>query len=359
MRASIALIEEYSFTQESASLGVSGLAEAARLMERLGFDEILSSETAGHDPFFPLLIAAEHTQDVGLVTGIAVAFPRSPMVTAQMAWDLQRLSAGRFQLGLGAQVKGHNERRYGVPWTGPPGPRMREYVLCLQAIFETFQNPQTPRFFEGEHFQFTMAPEVFMAKPIEHPRIPINVAALNPYMCRLGGELCDGVFAHPVCTPRYVEEVMLPAIEAGASKSGRRLQDINVIGSPIIVTGRNQQELDEEMKLLKRRVAFYGSTRTYHPVLEVHGWREVGEELHALSLQNRWKEMTDLIPDEMAAEFGIVGPVDEIGPMLAQRWGGILSTINFPTDFPRESKEDQACVESILSEVHQAGSSPA
>ena len=152
---------------------------------------------------------------------------------------------------------------------------------------------------------------------------------------------------------------MLPAIEAGASKSGRRLQDINVIGSPIIVTGRNQQELDEEMKLLKRRVAFYGSTRTYHPVLEVHGWREVGEELHALSLQNRWKEMTDLIPDEMAAEFGIVGPVDEIGPMLAQRWGGILSTINFPTDFPRESKEDQACVESILSEVHQAGSSPA
>ena len=359
MRASIALIEEYSFTQESASLGVSGLAESARLMESLGFDEILSSETAGHDPFFPLLIAAEHTHRVDLVTGIAVAFPRSPMVTAQMAWDLQRLSGGRFQLGLGAQVKGHNERRYGVPWTGPPGPRMREYVLCLQAIFETFQNPDSPRFFEGEHFRFSMAPEVFMAKPIDHPRIPINVAALNPYMCRLGGELCDGVFAHPVCTPRYVEEIMLPAIEEGALKSGRSLGEINVIGSPIIVTGRNQQELDEELRLLKRRVAFYGSTRTYHPVLEVHGWRAVGEELHALSLENRWKEMTDLIPDEMAAEFGIVGRVDEIGSMLAERWGGILSTINFPTDFPRQSEEDQACVEAILATVHGVGSSGA
>ena len=351
MRASIALIEEYVFTQESSSLGVSGLASAARLMEDLGFDEILSSETAGHDPFFPLLIAAEHTKRISLATGIAVAFPRSPMVTAQMAWDLQRLSSGRFQLGLGAQVKGHNERRYGTPWPGPPGPRMREYVLCLKAIFETFQNPEAPRFFEGEHFRFLMAPEVFMAKPIETPQIPINVAALNPYMCRLGGELCEGVFAHPVCTPRYVEQVMLPAIEEGAVKNGRSLGEINVIGSPIIVTGRNQRELDEEMRLLKRRVAFYGSTRTYHPVLEVHGWLEVGKQLHALSLQNRWEEMTDLVPDEMALEFGIVGRLEEIGPMLADRWGGILSTINFPTDFPRRTEEDQALVREILAAI--------
>jgi len=348
MKISIALIEEYSFTRESSSLGIEGLAKAARLMEELGFDEIISSETAGHDPFFPLLVAAEHTQRVDLSTGIAVSFPRSPMVTAQMAWDLQRLSQGRFHLGLGAQVKGHNERRYGTPWTGPPGPRMREYVLCLQAIFETFQNPNEPSFFEGEHYRFSMAPEVFMAKPIEHPHVPIHVAALNPYMCRLGGELCDGVFAHPVCTPKYVREVIRPAIDEGARKAGRKLSDINVIGSPIIVTGRNQAELDQEMKLLKRRVAFYGSTRTYHPVLEVHGWREIGETLHGMSLENRWKEMTDLIPDEMAIEFGTIGLLDEIGPMLAERWGGALSTINFPTDFPRESEEDQRYVREIL-----------
>jgi probable F420-dependent oxidoreductase len=354
VRVRIALIEGYSFTREPVSLGIPGIAAAARRLEDLGFDGILSAETAGHDPFFPLLVAAEHTRRVELATGVAVAFPRSPMVVAQMAWDLQRFSQGRFRLGLGTQVKGHNERRYGTPWTGPPGPRMREYVQCLRAIFETFQNREEPRSFEGEHYRFSMLPPVFSPEPIEHPQIPIQVAAVNPYMSRLGGELCDGVFAHPICTGKYMRERLLPEVAAGARKAGRDPSEIEVIGAPVIVTGRDAAELEEEKKLLRRRVAFYASTRTYHPVFEIHGWKELGTRLHAMSLENRWKEMSDLVPDEMAEEFATIGLIDEIGPKLKQRWGGLLSTLSLPTDFPLSTPEDERRMREILELLQDA-----
>lgn len=341
MKVGIALIESYSFSRDPASLGIRGLAKAARRLEDLGFDGIISSETAGHDPFFPLLVAAEHTERVSLSTGVAVAFPRSPMVVSQMAWDLQRFSGGRFRLGLGTQVKGHNERRYGVPWTAPPGPRMREYVECLRAIFHTFQNRKDPHHFEGQHYRFTMLPPVFSPPSIEHPYIPIHLAAVNPYMSRLGGELADGVFAHPVCTAKYIRERMLPVVERGARKGGKSVSDVDIIGAPIIVTARDAAEMQKERQLLKRRVAFYASTRTYHPVFEVHGWNELGMRLHAMSLENRWDDMVKLIPDEMAEEFATIGPLEEIGARLRERWEGILTTINLPTDFPLGSPDDE------------------
>ncbi len=334
MRVGIALIEGYSFSREPVHLGIGGIANAARKIEELGFDGILTSETAGHDPFFPLLVAAEHTERVSLSTGVAISFPRSPMVVAQMAWDLQRFSNGRFQLGLGTQVKGHNERRYGVPWTAPPGPRMRDYVLCLKAIFETFQNREQPRYFSGEHYKFTMLPPVFSPGPIEHPHIP--------------------VFAHPICTARYMREVMLPTVEAGAHKAGRSVSEIEIIGAPVIVTGRNAAELEAEKRLLKQRVAFYASTRTYHPVFEIHGWHELGLKLHQMSLENRWQEMTELIPDEMAEEFATIGSLDEIGPKLKERWDGILSTINLPTDLPRATPEDEKQVREIVQTLQRS-----
>lgn len=352
MEVGIALIEGYSFSREQTTLGISGLGAAAKRLEDLGFDMIISSETAGHDPFFPLLIAAGHTQRVTLATGIAVAFPRSPMVTAQMAWDLQRLSQGRFRLGLGTQVKGHNERRYATHWTAAPGPRMREYLQCLQAIFRTFQDNAHPTYFEGEHYRYTMSPPVFTAAPIDHPHIPIDLAAVNPYMSALGGELGDGVFAHPVCTARYIREVMLPEIEKGASRSGRSLADIAIIGAPIIVTGRNAEELARERQLLKRRVAFYASTRTYSAIFEVHGWAELGRELHALSIENRWDEMVTRIPDEMAEEFATVGYLDEIGDKLAERWGGLLTTLNLPTDFPLRTPDEERQAGDLIARLH-------
>jgi len=354
MKVGIALIEGYSFSREQTMLGIAGLAAAARRLEDLGFDMIISSETAGHDPFFPLLIAAEHTQRVSLATGIAVAFPRSPMVTAQMAWDLQRLSHGRFRLGLGTQVKGHNERRYGTPWSASPGPRMREYIQCLQAIFKTFQDSARPTYFEGSHYRYTMSPPVFTAGPIEHPHVPIDLAAVNPYMSALGGELGDGVFAHPVCTARYIREVMLPEIGKGARRGGRTLADIEIIGAPIIVTGRNAEELAKERELLKRRVAFYASTRTYHAIFEVHGWGDLGTELHALSLENRWDDMVKRIPDEMAEEFATVGHLDEIGAKLAERWGNLLTTINLPTDFPLRTHDEERQAGDLIERLHAA-----
>lgn len=353
MQVGIALIEDYSFSQKPVFLGFGGIAAAARRIEDLGFDWILSAETAGHDPFFPLLLAAEHTNRTGLFTGVAVSFPRSPMVVAQMAWDLQRLSRGRFHLGLGTQVKGHNERRYGTPWTARPGPRMREYVLCLRSIFQTFQNRKEPRYFDGEHYKFTMLPPVFSPSPIEHPHIPIHLAAVNPYMARLGGAVCDGVFAHPVCTAKYMQEVMLPSVAAGAREAGRTLADVEIIGAPIIVTGKNAAELEAERKLLKRRVAFYASTRTYHRVFEVHGWQELGLRLHKMSLENRWEEMAELIPAEMAEEFATVAPIDEIGAKIKERWGGILTTINFPTDFPLGTPEEEQRVRAMIATLHR------
>jgi probable F420-dependent oxidoreductase len=301
-----------------------------------------------------LLIAAEHTERVSLATGVAVAFPRSPMVVAQMAWDLQRLSGGRFQLGLGTQVKGHNERRYGTPWSAPPGPRMREYIHCVQAIFKTFQDNRRPTYFEGKHYRYTLSPPVFTAGPIEHPHVPIHLAAVNDYMSRLGGELCDGVFAHPACTAKYVREIMRPRIEAGARKAGRRLEDIDVIGAPIIVTGADAAELARERELLKRRVAFYASTRTYHSIFEVHGWKDIGAKLHALSLENKWDEMVKLIPDEMAEEFATIGDLDEIGARLEERWGGLLTTMNLPTDFPLRTPEDERRARKLIELLHRS-----
>ena len=351
MRVGIALIEGYGFTDRPVELGLGGMAEAVRRLEELGFDLIITPETAGHDPFLPLVVAAEHTGRIKLATGVAVSFPRSPMVVAQMAWDLQRFSAGRFELALGTQVKGHIERRYGVPWNAPPGPRMREYIECLRAIFATFQDGKNPTYFEGEHYRFSTLPPIFSPAPIEHPHVPIHIAAVNNYMSRLAGELADGVFAHPCCTALYMREVLLPAVKKGAAKAGRDISEIDIAGAPIIVTGHDAAEIEKERALLKQRVAFYASTRSYHSVFEVHGWGDMGRELHEMSLKGRWKEMTAKIPDEMAEEFGTVATLDEIGSKLKQRWGGILTTINLPTDLPLATPADEARARAIIEEL--------
>jgi probable F420-dependent oxidoreductase len=354
VKVGIALIESYRFASEPRELGIAGLAARARRIEEIGFDGILSSETAGHDPFFPLLLAAEHTERVRLSTGVAIAFPRAPMVVAQMSWDLQRLSRGRFTLGLGTQVKGQSERRYGVPWTSAPGPRLAEYVACLRAIFHSFQHPEAPRWFRGEQHRFDLLPPVFRPEPIEHPHVPIQIAAVNPYMSRLAGEACDGVFAHPICTPRYLREVMLPTVRAGARSAGRPESAVEIVHAPIVVTGRDRQELEREQALHRRRVAFYASTRTYHPVFELHGWKELGTRLHALSLEGRWDEMTKLVPEEMAAEFATIAALDELGPALREKWSGLLDTINLPTDLPLDTDQDRRRVRAVVEALQGA-----
>jgi probable F420-dependent oxidoreductase len=328
-----------------ARTSVERTAAAARQIEDLGFDGLTTPE-AGHDPFLPLAIAAEHTSRVSLGTNVAIAFPRSPMSVAQTAWDLQQISAGRFKLGLGTQVKGHNERRYSTPWPGPPGPRLREYLLCLKAIFATFQNATKPQYFQGEHYKFTLLPPFFNPGPIDHPHVPLYISGLNPYMARLAGELCDGLRLHPLATLPFTKDVVLPAIEEGAKKAGRQVSEIDIVGSPFLVTGRDEAELEAAKRGTKQQIAFYSSTRTYHAVLEHHGWGEVGRKLHEMSLQGQWGEMAPLISDEMLDAFAVVAPLDDLVPRVRERWGGVLDTLFL--GLPPAAQEDESQLRSII-----------
>ena len=329
---------------------IGDIVSNARAIEVLGFDGATMPE-AGYDPFLPLMVAAEHTQRIRLATNVAIAFPRSPMVVAQLAWDLQKFSGGRFQLGLGTQVKGHNERRYSTPWTAPPGPRLREYILCLKAIFATFQDGKRPTYFEGKHYQFTLMPPFFNPGPSPHPHVPIYIAAVNPYMCRLAGELCDGLRLHPIATFKYAKDVVLPTVAAGARKAGRRLADVDVVGAPFLAIGRDDAEIAAAKNGLRQRIAFYASTRTYHSVLEFHGWTAVGLELHRLSVQGKWQEMPNVITEEMLQEFAIIGSYDDLLPHLRERCSGIFSTVTL--DLPPGLRADEARVRALIDALHQ------
>ncbi len=305
---------------------IKAMAEYASQMEEIGYDSIITPE-AGHDPFLPLMIVAEHTERMTFGTGVAIAFPRSPFSVAQMAWDLQRFSGGRFMLGLGTQVKGHNERRYSTPWPAPPGPRLRDYILCLKAIFNTFQTNERPNY-QGKWYQFTLISPFFNPGPNAND-VPIYISAVNKYNCRLVGELCDGIRMHGFNTPKYTREVIIPNIEEGVRKAGRKLADIDIVGGAFLVTGANEEEVERAKPPVKQQIAFYGSTRSYHPVLECHGWGEIGMRLYRLSMEGKWAEMANEITDEMLDEFAIVGTYDEIVPKLKERYFGVVTTLDF------------------------------
>lgn len=330
-------VDQYAGMGQAATT-IAAIAGNARAIEALGYDGATMPE-AGYDPFLPLMVAAEHTQRIRLATNVAIAFPRSPMVVAQLAWDLQKFSGGRFQLGLGTQVKGHNERRYSTPWTAPPGPRLREYLQCLRAIFASFQHPAKPTYFEGQHYQFTLMPPFFNPGPSPYPHVPLHIAAVNPYMCRLAGELCDGLRLHPIATFTYAKEVVLPLVEKGAAKAGRTLSEIDVIGAPFLAIGRDDAEIAAAKDGLRQRIAFYASTRTYHSVLNFHGWTDAGLELHRLSIQNKWQEMATVITDDMLQEFAIVGTYDDLVPQVRARCAGVFSTVTLELPAPLRADE--------------------
>jgi probable F420-dependent oxidoreductase len=342
--------EQYA-GEGQAPLGISGIVEASRRAEALGFDWLTAPE-AGHDPYLPLAIAAEHTQRIRLGTNVAISFPRSPMATAQVAWDLQRLSGGRFRLGLGTQVKAHNERRYGAPWTGPPGPRMREYVQCLRAIWKSFQDGKSPEYFKGEHYQFTLLPPFFNPGPIDHPHVPIDLAAVNGYMARTAGELCDGLRLHPISSFRHTREVILPAIAEGARRAGRSPSEIDLIAAPFLVTGRGEAEVEAAKQALKQRIAFYASTPAYHPVLEFHGWMDLAHELHRLSREGKWREMATLVRDDLLEEWAVIATWDRLAAAVAERCRDFAGTIML--DLPPALHREEARVGEIVQALHRA-----
>ena len=322
------------------ALGIEGLGDVpamAREAEALGFDGLWTAETR-HEPFLPLALAAEHTRRVSLGTAIAVAFPRSPTVVAHTAWDLQAASGGRLILGLGTQVKGHMERRFSVKWTAP-GPRLREYILALRAIWDAWQT-RGPVSFRGEHYSITLTTPFFSPAPIAPPRIPIYIAAVNAYNMRLAGELCDGVHLHPFHSAKYLREFALPNIEAGLAKTGRPRTALELACSVFVITGRTAEEVARAREHARTQVAFYASTRTYEPVLAAHGWQDLVPHLHRKSVEGDWKGMADLITDEMLDTYAVTGSYATIAHKLEERYAGLLDRTAFYQPYKQPSLDD-------------------
>ncbi len=304
---------------------LKGIADYARNAEAKGFDCLWSSETQ-HDPFLPLAVAASATSRIKLGTSIAVAFPRSPMILAHTAWDLQAASDGRFILGLGTQVKGHNERRFSVKWEAP-GPRLREVIQALRAIWDCWQNG-TKLNFRGEFYRFDLMTPFFNPGPIASPRVPVFIAGVNRYMCRLAGELCDGLHVHPFHSPRYLREYVLPAVEEGLGRSGRNRSDVQLASSVFVITGDTERELAEAKLAVKQQIAFYASTRTYEPVLAAHGWQDLTPRLHRKSVEGDWQGMAELITDEMLDAYAITGSYGDLAVKIKARYEGLLDRVS-------------------------------
>ena len=300
---------------------ISAIAQAA---EAIGFDAIWTSETQ-HDPFLPLTLVADHTSRLKFGTAIAIAFARSPMIVAHTAFDLARQSNGRFILGLGTQVKAHIERRFGMPWDAPV-PRLREYIQALHAIWDTWQTGSKLNF-RGEHYKLTLMTPFFAPEPVKQPHIPIYIAGVGEPLCRLAGELADGFHVHPYHTRKYLTEKILPAIEAGAHKADRAVRSIEIATQAFVAL--NDREVEDQ----RRQISFYASTPSYRPVLELHGWGSIGDQLGALAARGKWDEMPKLISDELLAEFVIMGSPYELAGLLQAKYGGLLDRVGLYRPF--------------------------
>jgi len=305
---------------------LESIPDYARKVEALGYDCLWSAETQ-HDPFLPLAVAATVTSKIKLGTSIAVAFPRSPMILAQISWDLAKASGGRFILGLGSQVKGHNERRFSVKFESP-APKMREVVLAMRAIWDCWQNGTTLAF-KGQFFRFDLMTPFFNPGPIEHPTISVYIAGVNPTMCRVAGEVCDGLHVHPFNSPKYLRELVRPAVEEGMAKAGRARADFTYATSSFVIVGDTEQEITRQKQAVKQQIAFYASTRTYEPVLAAHGWQDLVPHLHRKSVEGDWKGMADLITDEMLETYAVVGSYATIAARLKERYAGLLDRTAF------------------------------
>ncbi|MGE5217763.1 MAG: TIGR03617 family F420-dependent LLM class oxidoreductase [Chloroflexota bacterium] len=298
----------------------------ARFADDAGFDGIWTFETA-HEPFLPLVLAAEHSGHLSLGTSIAVAFPRSPTILAQIAWDLARFSKGRFILGLGTQVKGHNERRFGVKWERPVD-KMREVIRAVRAVWNCWQH-RTPLNFQGDFFKLSLMTPFFSPEPHEYHRIPIFVAGVNRRMCQLAGELCEGFHAHPLHSRRYLMEKVLPHIEIGLAKSGRRRDAIEVSSSIFVIPTDDAAEAAKYEAEIRRQISFYASTPPYRPVFELEGWGSVADELKTMAARERWQEMPSLITDDMLDVFALRGKWTDLPKRVLQKYEGLLDRVSY------------------------------
>lgn len=302
-----------------------GAATAAVEASRMGYDGFFSAETQ-YDPFLPLAFAATAADDLDLGTAIAVAFPRSPMITAMTSWDLARLSSGRFILGLGTQVRGHITRRFSTEWSSP-GPRLADYIDSLRAIWDAWQN-STPLRHDGDFYQFSLMTPFFDPGPIAHPDIPVFIAGVGPYLSRLAGRACDGFHVHPFHTVPYLDQVVLPNIADGAQAADRSRDDVEVATTVFVMTGDSDEEIEKAMEPVRSQISFYGSTPSYRPVFESSGW-DFHERLHAMSRRGQWAEMAEVVPDEAVLEVGVAARFGELAEAIKRRYGDRVQRVGF------------------------------
>jgi probable F420-dependent oxidoreductase len=292
----------------------------AQELEEMGYAGILSAETS-HDPFLPLLVAAQNTEKVDLMTGIAVAFGRSPMTLANIGHDLNAASKGRFVLGLGSQIRAHITKRFSMPWSNPAA-RMREFILAMRAIWANW-NDGEPLEFTGKFYTHTLMTPFFTPTNTEFGAPRVFLAAVGPLMTEVAGEVADGMIAHAFTTEKYLRETTLPALERGFAKAGKKREDFEISYPVFVVTGQNEDELAAAKVAARRQIAFYGSTPAYKPVLDSIGVGELQGELNAMSKQGRWEEMGDLIDEGILKSFAVIGEPSTIPGQIKSRYGDI------------------------------------
>jgi probable F420-dependent oxidoreductase len=312
------------------------IAHEAQRCERMGFDGVWTFEAA-HDPFLPLALTAAATERLHIGTNISVAFGRSPFAMAQVAWDLQKDSGGRFHLGLGTQVRAHVERRFSMPFDHPAA-RVTDYICCVRAIWDTFQNGTQPHY-QGPFYRFQLINPFFNPGPIAHPHIPIYLAGVNPRMCRAAGEVADGFHVHPMHSVGYLRDVVRPALDEGARRSGRTVDDLELYAPVFAVSGETQAEMDASAQEVRRQIAFYASTPSYRVLLEYHGYESLGRELSALMRKGDLAAMPQLVPDALLEEVAIVASPTELPYKLRQRYAGMLQRVSLYFPMPQGISE--------------------
>lgn len=302
----------------------AAVGKTARVAESLGYDAVCIPEIVG-DPFLSAAAATLATERIGVGTGIAVAFPRSPTIVAATAWALQVNSKGRFTLGLGTQVKGHNERRFGVPWSAPAA-RLREYVEAVRAVWRTWEHREKLDY-RGEHYQLTLMTPEFSPPPSGLPRVPIHLAAVRPAMISLAARVADGARLHAFCTRKYLDEVVMPRLEAGLAEVGRPRSTFEVSGGGFIATGPDAAAVARSLETVRYRVAFYASTKAYRPVMELHGWGALATKLYRMSVTGQWADMAKQVPDDVLEHFTAIAPFSELPGAVEKRFGGLVDTV--------------------------------
>lgn len=330
---------------------LAAFAESAQLAETRGYHGVLSTESA-HDPFLPLVAAAQATSAVQLGTAIAVAFARNPMSLAYSAHDLQLVSEGRFMLGLGSQVRPHIERRFDMPW-GRPAARMREFVEALRAVWDAW-NAGRPLDFRGEFYSHTLMTPFFSPEPSPWGPPEVYLAAVGEQMTSVAGAVCDGIMPHPFTTERYLRERTLPTLRAALARAGRTARDCAISLAGFVVSGATEEEMAAAADGVRRQIAFYGSTPAYSGVLELHGWGSLGEELTTLARtddEDRWRRMGELIDDEVLAAFAIIAEPDRVGAAIEARYGDVVDRFSFYAPYPHEPELWRPALEYLTSAV--------